>query len=119
MSLKALTCAAVLTVCLLGPNAQAQPPPPAPPPPRDSLGAGWREQQNEARETVRDGRHVPLERVIDEIRRRTPGRLLDTGLEAGPGGHSVYRVRWAAAGGRRLDFLVDARSGAILATEGK
>jgi uncharacterized membrane protein YkoI len=90
-----------------------------PPPAGESLGAGWREQQNEARDTVRAGRHVPLERVIDEIRRRTPGRLLDTGLEQGPAGRPVYRVRWAAANGRRIDFLVDAGSGAILAAEGR
>jgi len=80
----------------------------------DSLGADWREQQNEARAKVKDGRHVPLEQVIATIRRQTPGRLLDTGIEQGPDGRSVYRVRWAAASGRRMDFLVDAQSGAIV-----
>ena len=89
------------------------------PPPGDSLGADWREQQNEARQKVKEGRHVPLERVIDSIRSRTPGRLLDTGIEQGPNGRSVYRVRWAAATGRRVDFLVDAQSGAIISAEGR
>ena len=89
--------------------------PPASPAPRgDSLGADWREQQGEARAKVLQGRHVPLDRVIAEIRRKTPGRLLDTGIEQGPGGRSVYRVRWATTGGRRIDFLVDAESGAIV-----
>jgi uncharacterized membrane protein YkoI len=97
----------------LAPPTFAQPA--SPPPPRgDSLGADWREQQNEARAKVLQGRHIPLERVIAEIRRRTPGRLLDTGIEQGPDGRSVYRVRWAASSGRRIDFLVDAQSGAIL-----
>jgi uncharacterized membrane protein YkoI len=85
-----------------------------PAPGRDSLGADWRQQQGEARQRVKDGSHVPLERVVDEIRRRTPGRLLDAGIETGGDGRSVYRVRWAAQDGRRIDFLVDAASGSIL-----
>lgn len=85
----------------------------------DSLGADWRQQQNEARQKVQEGRHVPLEQVIAEIRRKTPGRLLDTGLEQGPDGRTVYRVRWAAASGRRIDFLVDAQSGAVVSGEGR
>jgi uncharacterized membrane protein YkoI len=35
--------------------------------------------------------------------------VLDAGLE-GPN----YRVRWATADGRRIDFIVDARTGQIL-----
>lgn len=80
----------------------------------DSLGAEWRQQQGEARRKVKSGDHISLERVVDEIRRRTPGRLLDAGLETGPDGRGVYRVRWAAANGRRIDFLVDAATGQIL-----
>jgi uncharacterized membrane protein YkoI len=91
----------------------------APAPRGDSLGADWREQQNEARQKVKEGRHVSLDRVIATIRARTPGRQLDTGLEQGPDGRTVYRVRWAAANGRRIDFLVDAQSGAIVGEEGR
>lgn len=80
----------------------------------DSLGSGWREQQNEAQRGVREGRYVPLVQVIQAIRKRTPGRQLDAGLENGPAGKAVYRVRWAADDGRRIDYLVDAESGAIL-----
>jgi uncharacterized membrane protein YkoI len=103
MNTKAAILAALL--CLTAPGmafAQA-----------DSLGAGWREQQNEARRGVREG-NVPLAQVIQTIRRRTPGRQLDAGLEQGPGGRTVYRVRWAADDGRRIDFIVDAQSGQIL-----
>jgi len=81
---------------------------------RDSLGADWRQQQGEARQKVKDGSHVPLEKVVDEIRHRTPGRLLDAGIETDGEGRSVYRVRWAAQDGRRIDFLVDASNGSIL-----
>lgn len=85
--------------------------------PGDSLGAGWRQQQGEARERVREGDTLPLARVLGEVRRRTPGRLLDAGLED-QGGRPVYRIRWAAGDGRRIDYLVDARTGAILRADG-
>ncbi|MDR3513233.1 MAG: PepSY domain-containing protein [Caulobacteraceae bacterium] len=84
----------------------------------DSLGADWGAQQDEARAGVRQGRYVPLARVIEEIRRRTPGQQLDAGLEQAQG-RPVYRVRWAAANGRRIDYIVDARTGAILSAEGR
>ena len=80
----------------------------------DSLGADWRPRQDEAREGAREGRLIPLDRVIAQIARRTPGRPLDAGLEG-----RVYRVRWAAADGRRIDYLIDASSGAIVGANGE
>ncbi len=93
-------------------------------PPREgrtpnSLGAGWRQQQDEARDRVRRGELRSLPNVIDGIRRRQPGRQLDAGIEAWGDGRPTYRVRWAAANGRRIDYIVDARTGAILAVEGR
>ena len=82
-----------------------------------SLGAGWRQQQNEAREAVRRGKHVPLPVVLETLRRRTPGRILDSGIEE-RGGRTLYRVRWAADDGRRIDYLVDAETGAIVRATG-
>jgi len=107
--------AALLALTLGAASANAQPPKPQ----GDSLGADWREQQNEAREKVRKRDIIPLERVVDTIRRKTPGRLLDAGIEQGGDGRSLYRVRWAAASGRRIDFLVDAVSGAIVSADGR
>lgn len=78
----------------------------------------WRAQQDEARAAVRAGRHVPLGRVIEALRARTPGRQLDTALERGADGRPVYRVRWAADNGRRIDYRVDAETGAILSGDG-
>ena len=102
----------------------APPPPPAPYEPPlapeyyrsrpDSLGAQWAQQQDEARMGVRQGRIIPLSRVVQNLERLRPGRVLDAGLEAGPDGRAAYRVRWAAAGGRRIDFIVDAETGAII-----
>jgi uncharacterized membrane protein YkoI len=79
----------------------------------NSLGADWRLQQEEARFGVRHGQFAPLGRVVENIRRRTPGRQLDAGIEY-DGGRAVYRVRWITDRGQRMDFLVDAASGAIL-----
>ncbi len=88
------------------------------PPAYDSLGADWGAQQDEARAGVRQGRYAPLAEVIARIARRTPGRQLDAGLEQARG-RAVYRVRWAAADGRRIDYIVDAKTGAILGAEGR
>lgn len=77
--------------------------------------ASWQGgDQAEARRAVREGRHVSLGQAIDAIRRRTPGRQLDAEMEPGPGGRHVYRVRWATADGRRIDYIVDAETGAII-----
>ncbi len=86
---------------------------------RDSLGADWRPRPDEARQGVRAGRLAPLGRVIDQIRRRAPGRQLDAGLETDATGRSVYRVRWAGADGRRSDYIVDAETGRILGVDGR
>ena len=107
------------------PYPQAAPPPayaqpraygyaPAP----NSLGSGWRPQQEDARRGVREGAMVPLGQVIANIQRTTRGRILDAGTEPGPDGRPTYRVRWAAAGGRRIDFMVDAATGAIIGQSG-
>jgi uncharacterized membrane protein YkoI len=85
---------------------------------QDSLGPAWREQQDEARKGVQSGQLMPLAQVIALIARQNPGRQLDAGLEDGPGG-PVYRVRWASTDRRRIDYLVDARTGAILRADGQ
>ena len=100
-TIRAIIVAAALAAALPGAaSAQHRP---------DSLGADWRAQSDQARGGVQSGQLVPLSRVIDMIGRRVPGRVLDAGLEG-----SNYRVRWAAADGRRIDFIVDARTGQIL-----
>jgi uncharacterized membrane protein YkoI len=61
---------------------------------------------------------VPLGQVMANIQRTTRGRMLDAGVEPGPDGRPTYRVRWAAAGGQRIDFIVDAATGAIIGQSG-
>jgi len=84
----------------------------------DSLGADWRPQQDEARAGVRQGRMLPLESILPRMSRRAPGRMLDAGIE-NRGPQVVYRVRWQAADGRRIDYIVDAATGAILDADGE
>ncbi|HEY3797659.1 MAG TPA: PepSY domain-containing protein [Caulobacteraceae bacterium] len=79
----------------------------------DSLGAGWRQQQDEARQGVDQRRLKPLSEVIAQLGRTTPGRQLDAGLED-QNGRQVYRVRWMTADGRRVDYMIDAVTGLIL-----
>jgi uncharacterized membrane protein YkoI len=83
----------------------------------DSLGADWGGQQDEVRAGVRQGRYIGLGQVIGAIRQHMPGRQLDAGLEQW-GRRAVYRVRWAAPNGRRIDYIVDAHTGAILRADG-
>jgi|GEM_PF-1802315 hypothetical protein len=80
----------------------------------NSLGSRWAQQQDQARQGVSQGRILPLSRVVKSLERLRPGRVLDAGLETAPDGRATYRVRWAAAGGRRVDFIVDAETGAII-----
>ncbi|HEY1751363.1 MAG TPA: PepSY domain-containing protein [Caulobacteraceae bacterium] len=108
--------AAVFAVSLLaadGACAQAPQPPPPPAPKPNSLGADWRLQQDEVRQGVRQRKLMPLPRVIAKIRARGPGRELDAGLEY-QGDRPIYRVRWMTQNGRRVDYLIDAVTGAIL-----
>jgi uncharacterized membrane protein YkoI len=107
MITRLLFAGALAAASLTGLNAQAQSRGP------DSLGADWRQQQDEARAGVAERRLVPLSRVISELRGRNPGRPLDAGLEY-QGDRAIYRVRWMSADGRRIDFLIDATTGAIL-----
>lgn len=84
----------------------------------DSLGADWGPQQGQARACVRAGKCVALKEVVAAVGRRIPGRLLNAGLEQ-DAGRQVYRVRWGAADGRRVDVIVDAASGQIVREEGR
>lgn len=79
----------------------------------NSLGADWRQQQEEARSGVRQGQMAPLGRVIEGIGRRSAGRPLDAGIEY-QDGRAVYRVRWITPYGQRIDYIVDAATGTIL-----
>ncbi len=85
----------------------------------DSLGKDWSPHTGGVQRDVKAGRAIPLSQAIAAVQARVPGRLLDAGLESGDNGRQVYRLRWAAADGRRLDVIVDAGTGAVVRQEGR
>ncbi|HLZ84545.1 MAG TPA: PepSY domain-containing protein [Caulobacteraceae bacterium] len=101
----------------------APPPRYVAPPPRRPYDAppGWRAapRQPPGFEAPRPSpggegpRMASLGWVIESIQRRSPGRQLDADVGYMEG-RPVYRVRWLTAHGRRMDYIVDAESGAIL-----
>ena len=62
-------------------------------------------------------RFVPLNQVVAQIQRSVPGNMLDASGPSG-GDRPVYRIRWQAASGQRIDFVVDAQTGAIIGRSG-
>jgi uncharacterized membrane protein YkoI len=51
--------------------------------------------------------------VIEQLGHRSPGRVLDARVED-LGGRPVYRVLWLTNNGRRMAYMVDAETGAVL-----
>jgi uncharacterized membrane protein YkoI len=54
-----------------------------------------------------------MAQVIAALNRRTPGRQQDARIDR-VGERQVYRIPWVTSDGRRIDYVVDAQSGAIL-----
>ena len=61
-----------------------------------------------------EAQRISLREGVATLARRTPGRLLDASFVAGASGAEVLRVRWLDTRGRRIDYLVDPATGAIL-----
>ena len=98
-----------------GPQGGGYPPPEggpfyAGPPDRR---AAEREEQGEARRGVSSGQIKSMGWIVGRLQSRG-GRMLDANLGQGPNGEPVYRVVWASPDGRRTDYIIDARTGAIL-----
>jgi hypothetical protein len=85
----------------------------APPNARYGAPPYYGEGQAQARAGVRTGQIQTMGAIIGRLQRRG-GRILDADLGQGPGGQPVYRVVWASPDGRRVDYIIDARTGAIL-----
>lgn len=73
-------------------------------------------QPGEAREAVREGRHVPLRDIIAQIQSRYPGRLLDARLDRG--NPSIYVIDWLTGDGRKLTIRANAETGGIMGVSG-
>ena len=65
-----------------------------------------------AREGVRSGQLVPLERLLEQARREHPGDVLEVELDDGE-----YEIEILRDDGRVVELTFDARSGRLLESE--
>jgi uncharacterized membrane protein YkoI len=75
--------------------------------------SGMRRDQDNAREAVREGRILPLGRVLSKVQATYPGRLLDAELVEGRG-QPVYLIKLMTRDGNVAIVAADAASGRIL-----
>ena len=80
------------------------------------LAAGPSADHEAAYELAREGRILPLERILEQQRRDRPGRVLEVELEQ-EDGRLVYELELLDAGGRVWEIYYDAVSGKLLETE--
>ncbi len=81
-----------------------------------SLAAGPSADHEAAYELAREGRILPLERILEQQRRDRPGRILEVELER-EDGNLVYELELLDADGRVWELYYDAVSGRLLETE--
>jgi uncharacterized membrane protein YkoI len=72
-----------------------------------------RSDQDHAREAVREGRILPLGKVLKRVQQQYPGRLLDAEL-VDRGGMSVYLIKLMTSDGNVAIVSADAATGQIL-----
>ncbi len=72
-----------------------------------------RAEQDRARDAVRGGQARPLGEIIAGVRNVCPGTFLGASLQRQGQGY-LYRVQILTPSGRRITFLVDAGTGAIV-----
>lgn len=84
--------------------------------PRNDVQRAQRRRDNEqdrARDAVRRGDALPLDRIISRLRGYCPGRFLDANLIQNRG-RLFYRIRILANSGRRVGIVVDAATGNVV-----
>jgi uncharacterized membrane protein YkoI len=85
-----------------------------------AMAQGWGDtfSPNQARDAVRDGKTVPLSRIFQMLKREYGGYQLGADLVSKQGGGAEYHVDWMTEDGRKMRFVVDAQSGAIISRRG-
>jgi hypothetical protein len=88
---------------------------------------GWREgigqsfdadrPAERSREVSPDRQRTPLYAVVQRLERRVGGQMLDARVVKGGRGE-MYVIKWLTEDGRKIEFLVDAVSGAVLDQRG-
>ena len=74
---------------------------------------GMNSDQDEARKAVREGRVLPLGKVLSKVQRQVPGRLLDANLVNGSG-QAIYIIKMMTNDGNVAIVSADAATGNIL-----
>lgn len=85
-----------------------------------AVAQDWRNQWSpgQARDSVREGKTVPLSQVIQNLKRQYGGDHLGSRAFTRPDGTAEYRIDWLTRDGRKMRFTVDAQTGAILDARG-
>lgn len=81
---------------------------------------GWMNQfsPGQARDSRNQGRTMPLSQIFNNLKRQYGGYQLSADLYAKGNGKSVYEIDWMTKDGRKMHFVVDAQTGAILDRRG-
>jgi len=81
---------------------------------------GWMNQfsPGQARESVKEGKTVPLSQIFKDLKREYGGYQLGADLFRKDDGSAVYEIDWITGDGRKVHFVVDARTGQILDRRG-
>jgi len=84
-----------------------------------AIAQDWRNQWSpgQARDSVREGKTVPLSQIFQNLKRQYGGYQLNADLFDN-GGNPRYRIDWMTGDGRKMRFTVDARSGRVLDRQG-
>jgi uncharacterized membrane protein YkoI len=78
------------------------------------------EDADHARQAVREGRFVSLTSILDWLERHYLGHVLEVELEAEEDDEPpTYEIEWLTPQNHVIEFEFDARSGALLETEGR
>lgn len=81
-------------------------------------GARAGDDHERARAALREGRILPLERIVESARQRFGGEVLDVDLEDEEDGFR-YELKLIAPDGRILKLDYDAATGELLRTRGR
>ncbi|MEZ5945923.1 MAG: PepSY domain-containing protein [Hyphomonas sp.] len=85
-----------------------------------ALAQGWMNQfsPGQARESVQEGKTVPLSKIFESLKREYGGYQLGADLYRRDDGSAVYEIDWMTGDGRKAHFVVDANTGRILDRRG-
>lgn len=83
-------------------------------------GNPWANQfsPGQAREAVREGKTVPLNRIFQQLKREYGGYQLGAELYSRDDGTTFYEIDWMTEDGRKAHFTVDAQSGSVINRRG-